>query len=351
MKIGIEISTEALKVLQVLSLTHISICVTDLCPLQCAHCLVSAGDHSRSRSSLSREVALAIAAKMQELRERGVRRISLTGGEPTLVAETLQMLSEAAFKNGLETTVVTSAFFAESNEESYRLIKSFPYISAWHISSDVYHQAQVPRSCIVNAAEAAVRLGKKATVRMTVAKPIATTDTDLYNWLQNNLPEEAEIVVQPVIKTGRAEDLNPEIIKATVPGWPCITSGMAVRTDGSVSPCCAGLIADKNGHPFRYENVITAGITKVYDDWCQDPLLQLIQAVGFAPLLGWIKEKLPNHPVLEAVPEHPCECCLALWRVPEAVKLVKSKIENPAIKTKINTLYNTVFESVSPVGY
>jgi hypothetical protein len=79
--------------------------------------------------------------------------------------------------------------------------------------------------------------------------------------------------------------------------------------------------------------------------------LQLIQAVGFAPLLGWIKEKLPNHPVLEAVPEHPCECCLALWRVPEAVKLVKSKIENPAIKTKINTLYNTVFESVSPVGY
>ncbi|WP_066633687.1 radical SAM protein [Desulfolucanica intricata] len=344
MKIGIKLSSEELKNLQVLSSTHLAISITEQCSLKCSHCIVGSGGGGQNRSGLTAEMTRSIARELKVLRQRGVRKISFTGGEPLLAGETLHTLSQAACENDIKTTVVTSAFFAGTLDDSYKEMKKYPFISEWHISSDIFHQKYVSIDNVVNAAQTALMLERKALVRMAAAKPAADADIAHYNWLKNNLPQGVGIIVQPVIKSGRAGELNLSIKTAKVPGWPCITNGMTVRVDGTVSPCCAGLVAVKTGHPFIYENIFAAGLVQVYDSWCEDPLLKLIQAVGFMPLLAWINQSIPEHPVLQAVPEHPCECCLAIWKHPEAAAVIQNRLRAPGVIEKINQLYEVVFK-------
>ena len=89
---------------------------------------------------------------------------------------------------------------------------------------------------------------------------------------------------------------------------------MVVRDDGTVSPCCGPLTDQRDGHPFRWTPASQVGLVNAYVAWRADPLLQLVRSVGFGPLLPWVAEEDPDHPVLRGGPAHPCDTCVALWR-------------------------------------
>jgi pyruvate-formate lyase-activating enzyme len=341
---GVSLTPEQLSALQSLSARHVAFSVTEACPLNCRHCIVnttSVADHSRY---LPLEKAREYACEMVALRRRGVEYVSFTGGEPLLAAEQLRIISEAAAVVGMHCTVVTSCHWARSKTAARRRVESFPHIHGWHLSTDIFHLEYVPVENVIRAADAAVAKERSVMVRMAAPIPLPDEHHRLRQTLVERLPKDVPVFVQPVTRMGRGATIATEVATCGSPAWPCIPNGMVVRHDGTVAPCCAGLVDQRKGHPFQYLTAASAGVVGAHDSWCKDPLLQLIRTVGFAPLLQWLKELYPDHELLKQTPRHPCECCVSLWRNPTVGVELRRRAELPDNRAKIAQLTALLFE-------
>jgi organic radical activating enzyme len=323
---------------------HVAFSLTEACPLRCAHCIVATVlPRERYRVTLSLEQAQSYAEQLPALREFGVERVSFTGGEPLLAPEQLSLLSEAAAGTGMRCTVVTACHWAKTRESARRTILKLPHIQNWHLSTDRFHEEFLPVEFVARAAEAAVGEGRTVIVRMAVNSSPTEEDRRVFESLKGSLPGGVEVAIQSVSKVGRAEDLDIEVPAGNRSGIPCLSTGMVVRHDGTVSPCCSSLIDQRAGHPFQYERAETAGLAETYEAWQADPLLRLIRSVGFGPLLNWVREDDPDHPVLTSVPDHPCDICTGLWKRPGTAESLRSRCDTEGVRRKVAELYETVF--------
>jgi len=352
LSIGYELTGEELTALQRLGTGHIAFSLTLACPMRCAHCMVSTvpADEAK-RVSLSAGQARKFATEFPKLRGKGVERISMTGGEPLLVPRQLRFLAESAVEAGLECTIVTGCHWAGSIESARQTLTSQPHIRTWHLSADRFHQALLPIEHVVRAAAAAVESERDVLVRMAVTVPPTDEDIRLYERLTEMLPPGVPIAAQRIGKHGRGENLESAIKPSRGTNLPCMTTGMVIQHDGEVSPCCSSLIARRKGHPFKYQSVSETGVCAAYESWLTDPLLRLIRSVGFEPVLAWVREEMADHPVLRSVPCQPCEICTELWRVPGTAAMLRRRTDSPAVRRKVDQLYEAVFSNGVQVGF
>jgi pyruvate-formate lyase-activating enzyme len=350
-ELGIRLTRDRLIEHQKLSAQHVTFSVTEACPLRCPHCIVAtvpAHDASRTMP-LSR--AARCADQLPALLPRGVRFISFTGGEPLLASEQVRVLARSANAAKMTCTIVTACHWAGTDAAAQRTVESFGEVDDWHLSTDLFHAAYVPATHIVRAAQAVRAASKHAVVRMAATVPLSAEHRAVYQWLKTSLPEDVDIVVQPVTRMGRARALDLASEETgTVPDFPCVPNAMIVRFDGTIGPCCAGLVDERIEHPFQYGNVDDLGLVGAHIRWCTDPLLQLIRAVGFAPVLQWIRDMRPEHPLVAAVPRHPCECCVSLWRDPDLRVALRQRAEQPANRKKIAELTRVLFGETFMTG-
>ncbi len=340
---GVRLTGDQLTALQALSAQHIAFSLTEACPLACRHCIVStvsAADRSRT---MPLQDAERYAAEFPSLQAQGIRTISFTGGEPLLVPKHLALLSGAAVRAGLRCTVVTACHWAVSDRAARRVVAQFPHIANWHLSTDIFHAEFIPLDQVVRAARVAMAEGRKVVMRITVSVPVTDCDLQLQEELCTHLPDGVSFIVQPVTKIGRAATLEMEVATAGVPAWLCVPSGITVRYDGTLSPCCSALIDQCTGHPFEYANARETSLKQAYQAWCTDPLLQIMRAVGFAPLLQWVDESFPEHPVLRAIPRDPCQCCVQLWEDPAVGPALRERAARPENRAKIASLTTLLF--------
>lgn len=324
---------------------HLAFSITEGCPLRCEHCIVSTVlPAEAARFTVPPAQARRYADEMPALRARGIDRISFTGGEPLLAGEVLGLLSEAAGRSAIECTVVTACHWAKTIDDARRVVRSYPYLTHWHLSADVFHQKFLPLQFVVNAATAALETGHEVLIRMAARWPISDEDTVFYGALVAALPPDAKVAVQQISKSGRASEMDLDVPTGNAKcGSPCMSTGLVVRYDGTVSPCCSALIDERDTHPFQYAAANVAGVGATYDAWRGDPLLKLIRCIGFDHLLQWVCEDNPDHPVLQAVPDHPCELCHALWTVPGTAAAVRARVSEEPVQRKISALYDAVF--------
>lgn len=295
---------------------------------------------------MSTDLAHKCASELIKLRDLGVRRISFTGGEPILASRQLHILSESAAKAGIECTIVTSGYWAFSQDAAADVVKSFPEISIWHLSTDMYHQEFVPLSYIQNASREILYHGGKVVIRMTVSEPPSKEEEKIFEITRSLLPIEIPIDVQPIIKVGRASSLKIGGELAEVPAWPCIPSGMMVQHDGTISPCCSCLVTINSSHPFNFGNVGSQELVRIYEAWLSDPLLQLMRAVGFLPLLQWAYEAFPNDDIFLNLSRNPCKCCIKLFNNQKISEELKKQAEKPEIRAKILNLTEYIFGDI-----
>lgn len=345
--VGLRLSREEFTAQQALSSRHVTFSITEACPLRCSHCIVdtvAASDRSRTLSVRNAQI---LAAGFKDLAARGVRFVSFTGGEPLLAFRQLRTLSFAAEAAGMQCSVVTACHWAATSHTATRVVEGLPAIQTWHISSDIFHEDYLHHDFVVRAAHAVVGQGRKCLVRMTANLPLSGRSQLLYDQLRDVIPAEVDIFLQPITTNGRATALNTDLLQTStrrsVPEFPCVPNGMVVRYDCSVAPCCAGLVQQRFGHPFQYGLANEIGLAAVHEQWCTDNLLQLIRAVGFAPLLQWLREAFPDHELAGAVPSHPCECCLKLWKDPAVGPELRRRAESPAMAEKTARLTELLF--------
>jgi organic radical activating enzyme len=330
---------------------HFAFSVTQACPLRCEHCIVATVSAKMVvRASLTVNQVKRFASEMPALRDLGVERISVTGGEPLLVVEQVKILTEAAYRAGIESSIVTACHWAKTPSHAASMMSKLPHVSHWHLSTDRFHEQFIPLSYVANAIEAVrAQLIKTAVeghviLRIVADKPLSDADAQFIERARHMLPSDIPVAMQPISKVGRAASLDDTVLREGYANTPCMTTGPLVRSDGSLSPCCSSLMDQRHGHPFQYRSVHETGLVRAFFSWEQDCLLRLLRAVGFSPILQWLRDEVSNHPLLrQNLPQHPCELCVKVWEHNLATELVREFVTRDGISEKIDELYEELF--------
>jgi pyruvate-formate lyase-activating enzyme len=310
---------------------HVVFSLTDACPLQCAHCWVTAS--ARARQAMSPGMASYHASQFAALRQCGVDKITLTGGEPLLMPAIAGLLSEAAAAQGITTTIVTACHWADSDGASRDTVLRLAHVGSWHLSTDVYHAAFIPAEQVARAACAAFALGRQVVVRMAAAPADYDSHALLFDRVRKLLPAEVPIHVQSVVGAGERRTEMDEKPRYCVPG------GLLVRQDGSFAPCCGLLSDERRAHPFA-PPLEGSSLVAAIEQWRSDPLQQLVQTIGFWPVLDWAREVDESAFEDARCMAHTCDCCVRLWQSHAVRVHVRRQVMRPSIREKVAALYH-----------
>jgi 4Fe-4S single cluster domain len=318
---------------------HIGLSMTAACPMTCSHCAaatVPARDHGKV--SLTSAQIAAFCEEMPQLAARGIQRISLTGGEPILALGAVSDLSSAAQMAGINTTIVTGIYWGTTDASRLKIIKALPNVECWNISWDRFHAKHVRLEHVVATARAIIDAGARVTLRVAVTE-LPDCHADL---LVKELPG-VDIAIQPVRPVGRAATSNFSGSGGlNSPLWPCLSTGPLVMPDGSARPCCSSMIDEPN-HPFAAKTA-QHGLVALHDAWLTDPLLLMIRAVGFRPILHLLRQVAPKHELLSGTSSHPCDVCAAIFRDPLVAKKIAHKVQNQKLAAKARLAAQQIFQ-------
>lgn len=346
---SLHLSDTALLQLQRAGSEHIGISLTRACPLSCSHCAaatVPAAQHGAV--SLRADLVDLFCGEMPALARRGIRAISLTGGEPVLALKDVARLSEAAHRAGIRTTLVTGLYWASGPASRRRVIAALPRIECWNLSWDRFHAPQVAIENVAAAVAEIRAAGGRVVMRVAVSDPETEADREVDRQIALHLAP-VDVVKQPVRPVGRASapagagdpaDITPG--PALVPGWPCLSTGPLVMADGSARPCCSSMI-DEPDHPFHARSA-GAGLVALHQAWSEDPLLLLLRAIGFGPVLRLLAEIDPDHP-LNRGSGHPCDLCAGVFGDPDLGRRIAEKVRGETIAPLARAAAEQVFKA------
>lgn len=220
-------------------LQNLAFFLTFRCQIACAHCFVRAGPH-RTEVMTEPEALewIGQAARYDRLR---VKAINFTGGEPFLELDLLRHLSTFAASQGLITTCVTNAAWAETPARAGEIMRSLPGLSAIEVSADAHHQQRIPFACVEHALKAAAEHDVVTSVSVCTEDEADPDHLHLVERLRALVaPDQIRVTVtrplgRALVRLGRT-DHGP-----AAPGGRCGVDGPYVLPDGRVIVCIAAL--------------------------------------------------------------------------------------------------------------
>lgn len=228
-----------------MSYRAIGMMVTYRCPITCDMCITYSGPGRAEEVTLQDGYHYIDESKKLDL------LISLAGGEPFLCFEKLKLLITYAHEKKLTNCVVTNAYWATSEEESYHILKELRQcgLTMMKISLDDFHQKFIPLENVVHAINAGVRAGIQVQLQNT--KTSTHHGMDYYAFLlaafhnidfsQLNANEDTRLPV------GRAKEIYPSsdflpFNSLTTEFNRCFKE-LLVDISGNLYPCCNPLMA------------------------------------------------------------------------------------------------------------
>ncbi len=313
---------------------HLSISLTDRCPLKCTHCIVSSLPSNDFTLDLSIASAKKIASELGDL-SKDIRQISFTGGEPFLVIPQMKLIIDAANQFSIKTGAVTSAYWANSEHSATKTLLKVVGIDSLTLSYDTYHSEFVTLDNIRNAITASNSMGIKTSIRYCI---VPNPDQKVVEELELLRAEFGRIVhTQEVINFGRAEkeiDLLQERSN-TVPVLPCLSSGPHIGRDGNVVPCCSALDPHiSSSHPLALGNQNMQSLKDIFDNAKRNYLLSHIRLWGFEYLV----QLLRDHGVFTEtnfVSEGQCSLCAQIMHNPKCLEVIEKHVST--IDFKVGT--------------
>jgi len=314
--------------------------------LKCAHCMVpTVSPRDAEPVSLDMTAACRFAVEMPELARMGITRVSFTGGEPFLAEAQLSIIAAAAAAAGIKTTVVTACHWAKTFESAAKFVARFPFISDWHLSTDLYHAEFLRPAYVIHAAKAVAASGAQVLVRMAVGRDLDPEERALTAWVRAQLSADIPIALQPVSPVGRAKEIGvtPDFDDArSVPDAPCLTTGPLIQHTGRLLPCCSALSEKPEISPFATADASVEGLPAAVRAWRSDPLLTLVRALGFGFPVAWAEAAGAAR--VSPAPRHPCDYCTMFFSSDCAREAARAKAEEAPIRAQIEALSRAVFD-------
>jgi hypothetical protein len=338
----VALTLDELSAFQNIAAWHLTFSLTLSCPLRCAHCIVDASP-DKAGTTMPVAVARHYGAQMADLAAYGIRSMSFTGGEPLVAREQLKVLSEAAAAADITCGVVSAAPWARSRASAEKTVAAFPGIRCWDISVDAHHEPYVSRQAVRHAYDALLAAGRKVTIRYSYSDPPSEADKELLAFVAEL--GGARFAAQRVRAVGRGATLGIQVGHRYNP-WlkPCLTQGMVVRYDGTISPCCLNLV-EARSHPFQLGDARVKPLTELHAEYLAQPLLQLIRSVGLRDLYDWIKQAGLDSGLPALLPDEACEVCELFMKNKRIASYLKQRAEEPTMQLKIALVtYKTLGE-------
>lgn len=297
-------------------LANVGLLLTYRCQVKCPHCILKAGPDRHE--SMAREDALAwvrqIAASGQ------VAVLALTGGEPFIDLETLQVVSETAAQCGLLVSIVTNAYWARAYSEALKVLRQLPSVHFLQVSTDIYHQISIPIAHVQNAVRAANELGIPYTVSVCTENESEPAYIRTVEELRS-FCEPGSVRTAITFRAGRAAQsicqdsfsLSPEPPKSACTA----AASPIVFPDGRVIGCIGPVIDLDVDHPLLLGSLRKACLKDVFDQAECNAVLHALRIWGPHKLIQMaLHAGLKNHLPTQYVSNSTCNACFALMADP-----------------------------------
>ncbi len=127
--------------------------LTEACHVGCQHCGYRGSPRNREMTPVE------VVAWIDQILGYGVPEIIFTGGEPFERRDLLEPGVARTREWNARSSVFTSSFWASSFGEACRVLSRLSGLTTLYLSTDIYHQQQVPLQHVRNAIDAAIELG------------------------------------------------------------------------------------------------------------------------------------------------------------------------------------------------
>lgn len=287
----------------------LTLLTTFRCNFRCAHCGYRCGP--RRDEVIPRADALAWIQDAAEIET--IATVALSGGEPFLFPDLVRDLVRRAGQLGLDSAVVSNAFWARTEAEAIATLGPLvdEGLADFTTSFDTFHRSFVSADRLRNAVRASLRLGLTVHVNVTVSRRGDVTVHDAVRALELDESEIApcngagpgtvELKELSPIRVGAAEDhlADEDLIRfdrALLEGHGCplVLAHPVVTPVGEVHACCGfGGATDRGPSRLtRVGNLHERSLRAVLRGMAHDLLLNLIHMHGPYGVIRLLREQV-----------------------------------------------------------
>lgn len=315
--------------------------MTEQCPVSCKHCLASCTMQASDLPAL--ETHLGWIAKVSRV-ER-CKSISITGGEPFVYFQRLLEVVDGCRTHGLGATVLTSAYWATSDEIARHKLEQLADagLTGITVSADEYHQESIPLANIARVLYASKEVGIVPGIFLTCPPHGPGADQlrcDLQRQIGQHALDGVHVQVGGIVRAGRARELTfSRAIPAEQPKLVCNALGPTIQQDGLVAACCRAPLPGSS--PLIIGDLSAEGFESIYQRFLDHPIIPFIQTWGLIEMLGrLIDEGLASQLAgyREAREEQICELCQAMLSQQAHVSFFAELFGDPEVKRQLGIL-------------
>ncbi len=281
------------------------------CNIRCGHCVAS--EELPDNRKMSLDGAKTI---IMEMARAGVSGISFTAGEPFVYLDDMVELIGVCRGQGIYTRIVTNSSWAKSRERAEALLSRLRQrgLCQVRLSYSRWHQEQVPRENVLNAARAAEAMGLDYFVSFVT--DFSEADDPFEAFLrEHNL----KFFPEPLIYSGRAETFARNDLFTDFQANRCAMNPY-LSPDLDMFACCDAGSKFTRTNFFYLGNLATHSVSELFEKSETHPLYNHIRTMGITAIASFAGFK-----AREIVKYRKCELCKLLFDSPESLaKLSKA---------------------------
>jgi pyruvate-formate lyase-activating enzyme len=318
-------------------LRNVGLLMTYKCQVACPHCIIEAGPNRKEEVQV--DDVLGWIRQIASYRDRYIKVLSLTGGEPFFNIASLKAISDYGAAQGLIVSAVTNAFWAHSANSAVRTLRDLPAIRMLAISCDTYHQTSIPFERVKNAIHAA----RKCEIPYNIAICTQNADDPGYRALLQRLHDITDpdtINTAVTLPVGRALQSLPadKYRMSSEAARSACSAGSSpiIFPNGRILACIGPIIDLKSDHPLVLGDLRKETLESILDRADMNAVLHAIRVWGPQKLIMQIKEQglgglLPGKYIDGSV----CDACYSLMSKTDIVKFLDDLNRDDAFVEKV----------------
>lgn len=288
------------------------------CPLGCKHCFTNSSSRASKQTA---NLDLAESLGRCVVRRNPNTRMVVTGGEPFVFRKQLLELLRRAHLLGVETSLHTNGFWGGRDWAEDALRAMIPYgLTRVNLSTDDYHEKQLPLSKVKKAAQTILDLGLNLRIPVTYGPKSKLRPNTVLKAIGLSEHERLEVFPVSLSRSGGAETLSNEEFYQTDQAGSCSKLVNPVLfANGELSPCSGsafssifrpGCWTEQLAQPKSEKE-----IESLLADWEREPLLHAILCSGPRAVHQKLLERRGLAPLepLERAGSCECESCNQLF--------------------------------------
>lgn len=317
--------------------TTIGFIMTTKCPVGCRHCIIHKGSCPEPSPDSYR-------CWIQSISESGIiKKVSLAGGEPFAVYDTLLDVVSLIYENGMYPNVLTSAYWARSEADAEKLLAPLVRagLNGFSVSIDEFHQEKIPIQYVQRAIRVAKQLGLWVGISYRYYRAILSDDeveSEIRDILGKVYEDIDVINANIIIKDGRThqqvefpQQRSDEQNKAF---RACALLLPSLWPDGNVQSCCGPRLPERN--PLIIGNLNNESFIKIYRRFREHPIIPFIEVLGLAKMVEELNDNGLGVDLNDfTAPDETCLLCQKMLNNKEYVDFFVKRYHNPTIQRQL----------------